>query len=95
MSLYCERCKAPIPGKNGRGRPRRFCSDVCRKQAARRRGREYYVANREGLLRRDLHLMAFDPVMVPFVPRGQIVAFAANRPAWHAWVYGGAERPRR
>lgn len=89
MALYCERCEAPISQPKGSGRPRRFCSDACRKQVARSRDLQHYLANRGRLMRRDLHLMAYDRAMVPFVPKGQIKAFDANRPAWHAHVYGG------
>ena len=92
MAEYCEKCGAPVEQPKGSGRPRRFCGALCQKQAARGRGCDFFMTHRGRLYRRDLHLMAFDTRMVPRLKPDQAEAFDAQRPAWHAYVYGGKRR---
>ena len=35
--LSCETCEAPLPVRQGRGQPRRYCSHACKQLAHRRR----------------------------------------------------------
>ena len=73
----CKHC-----GEQPRLKGQDYCSDRC-----------FYYAHRGALPPGKEHLAAWDEDLIPFVPMGQQHAFDVNRPDWHAWVYGGSERP--
>jgi hypothetical protein len=112
--LYCETCEAPLPTRQGRGQPRRYCSPACKQVTHRRRSvnvcehcgqgmdangrfcsdRCYYHGHKGIVPFERLDLAAFDEMLIPLIPRGQINAHDQNRPPWHARVYGGERSGR-
>ncbi|MGW0359247.1 hypothetical protein ACWDXV_34085 [Nocardia nova] len=50
----CPRCGGPVP-ENGRGRPRRWCSDRCRRRGAEE-GIRIHTQVRERVVEREIHI---------------------------------------